>query len=74
MRFIVARRLADPEGENTRTKIENDDMDKEGGTTGRNLIIPQTRKRKSDTAWESSIAKKRRGIVLCSLCLQLYVN
>lgn len=50
----------------TRAKNKNGDVD-EGSVhetpVGRSLLVPQMRKRKSDTAWESSIAKKRRGIV-----------
>lgn len=65
-RFDLTYRLATQKDDSTRKKAESDDIDREGSahdnSMGQNLIIPQTRKRKSDTAWESNIAKKRKGI------------
>jgi hypothetical protein len=59
------QKLATQGDDNTRPKEDNDDIDGEGNIhdnpVGRSLLVPQTRKRKSDTAWESNIAKKRRG-------------
>eukprot|EP00029_Vermamoeba_vermiformis_P006158 TRINITY_DN2336_c0_g1_i4.p1 TRINITY_DN2336_c0_g1~~TRINITY_DN2336_c0_g1_i4.p1 ORF type:complete len:755 (-),score=69.75 TRINITY_DN2336_c0_g1_i4:73-2337(-) len=58
------QKLATQEDDSTRKKAESDDIDREGSvhdnSMGHNLIIPQMRKRKSDTAWESNIAKKRK--------------
>lgn len=75
-RFDVPYRLATQEDDSTRKEAESDDIDREGSThdnsMGQNLIIPQTRKRKSNTAWESNIAKKRKGICVKLMLIILY--